>query len=270
MSARLHAGANVAFAILVVALSASDLAAEPPARDQLRSGYEFARPDTQAFQDDRFANPGFIYVDRGAALWRRPAGAKELSCADCHGDGAQSMAGVGATYPKVDTVSGRLLNLGQRINQCRIRHMAAPPLEPLSYEYESERLLSLEVYLMHQSAGMPLDVAVDGAAAPYFAKGRALYHQRIGQLDLACTMCHDDRIGRYLRAEQISQGHLNGFPTYLLRWDALASAHRRFQFCNEQARAEPLELGAEDYTALQLYVTWRGNGLAIETPAVRR
>ena len=93
---------------------------------------------------------------------------------------------------------------------------------------------------------------------------------RIGQMDLACAMRHDARPGRYLRAEHISQGHVAGFPAYMLRWGRTVGVHRRFQFCNEQARAEPLPLDHPDYNALQLYVAWRGNGLPIEAPAVRR
>jgi sulfur-oxidizing protein SoxA len=34
-------------------------------------------------------------------------------------------------------------------------------------------------------------------------------------------------------------------------------------------RAEPREIGAGEYVALELYLAWRGNGLPIETPAVR-
>ena len=89
-------------------------------------------------------------------------------------------------------------------------------------------------------------------------------------MNLACNQCHDHLSGKNLRAEMISQGHINGFPSYLLRWGMISSIHRRFQFCNEQARAEPLKIGHPDYNALQLYVSWRGNGLFIESPSIRR
>jgi sulfur-oxidizing protein SoxA len=46
--------------------------------------------------------------------------------------------------------------------------------------------------------------------------------------------------------------------------------HRRFQFCNEQARALPFNIFSDEYNALQLYLTNRGNGLKIETPSVRK
>ena len=255
----------VAFAAVSGAVAAfADPPPETPLRaDGLISGYWFSAPQTRAIQDDEFSNPGLLYVDRGAVRWAEPAAG--VSCASCHGDAAESMRGVGASYPKVDAAAGGLINLGQRIDRCRREHMGAPALGP-----ESAARLDLEVYVMAQSAGMEMNVATDGPAAPFFEHGRALYRQRVGQMNLACAMCHDERAGRYLRAEHISQGHIVGFPAYLLRWGALAGAHRRFQFCNEQARAEPLPLDHADYNALQLYVAWRGAGLPIETPAVRR
>ena len=35
-------------------------------------------------------------------------------------------------------------------------------------------------------------------------------------------------------------------------------------------RAEPPPHGSDDHLALELYLAWRANGLAIETPAIRR
>ncbi|MEM8920543.1 MAG: sulfur oxidation c-type cytochrome SoxA, partial [Pseudomonadota bacterium] len=34
-------------------------------REDVKSGYEFLTRDTQNLQDDDFANPGFLWVDRG-------------------------------------------------------------------------------------------------------------------------------------------------------------------------------------------------------------
>lgn len=258
---------RLALAVLLAAAAArADPPPEAPRRaDGLVSGYWFAKPETRAIQDDPFANPGLLAVERGAAAWSEPAGSAGLSCFACHGAASESMRGVGATYPKVDPRAGTLVNLGQRINLCRRAHMDAEPLPP-----GSPARLDLEAFAMAQSAGLPMRAAADGAALPYFTRGRALYHRRIGQMDLACAMCHDARPGRYLRAEHISQGHVAGFPAYMLRWGRTVGVHRRFQFCNEQARAEPLPLDHPDYNALQLYVAWRGNGLPIEAPAVRR
>ena len=89
-------------------------------------------------------------------------------------------------------------------------------------------------------------------------------------MGLSCNQCHDDRVGLNLRAERVSQGQINGFPSYLLRWSKVASVHKRIQYCNEQARAVPFSINSEEYNALQLYLSFRGNGLKIETPAVRK
>ena len=89
-------------------------------------------------------------------------------------------------------------------------------------------------------------------------------------MGLSCNQCHDDRVGMSLRAEKVSQGQINGFPSYLLRWSKIVSTHRRFQFCNEQARALPFKIFSDEYNAIQLYLTNRGNGLKVESPSVRK
>ena len=43
-----------------------------------------------------------------------------------------------------------------------------------------------------------------------------------------------------------------------------------FRWCNEAVDAEPHAYGSDEYLALELYLAWRGRGLPIETPAVRR
>ncbi len=59
------------------------------------------QPRNPAMQDDDAANPGFLWVQQGEALWSEPAGATGKSCADCHADAATSMRGVAARYPAV-------------------------------------------------------------------------------------------------------------------------------------------------------------------------
>jgi sulfur-oxidizing protein SoxA len=67
----------------------------------------------------------------------------------------------------------------------------------------------------------------------------------------------------------LSQGQSNGFPTYRLKWQKLGSLHRRFRGCNKQVRAKPYGYGSDEYVNLELFVASRGNGLPVETPAIR-
>ena len=75
--------------------------------------------------------------------------------------------------------------------------------------------------------------------------------------------------GGQLRANVLSQGQSNGFPTYRLKWQKVGSIHRRFRGCNKMVRAKPYAYGADEYVNLELYLAWRGRGLPVETPAVR-
>ncbi|MGZ5063412.1 MAG: sulfur oxidation c-type cytochrome SoxA, partial [Usitatibacter sp.] len=152
-------------------------------------------------QADDFANPATLWVDRGAALWGEPRGEAQVSCAGCHGDGAKSMRGVAARYPAYSATLGRVVNVGQRINACIVSNQKGPALP-----WESQELLSLDAYVARQSRGIPVIARIDGPAGAAYERGRGLYFERQGQLNLACTNCHDASWGRTLFAEKVSQG----------------------------------------------------------------
>src|SRR5262249_32856845 len=105
-----------AFLLLIAAVPV--LCAEIAPSDR-RSGYADMSKQTQAMEDDDTANPGMLSVLDGEALWNQKAGTANRSCADCHGDAAQSMKGVAARYPAFDEKLGRPVDLEGRINICR-------------------------------------------------------------------------------------------------------------------------------------------------------
>jgi sulfur-oxidizing protein SoxA len=230
-----------------------------------KSGYLFMGADTRALQDDDFLNPGMFAVELGRQLWQTADGAAGMSCASCHQDAGTTMRGVAARYPKYDEATGRLMNLELRINYERTERMKAEP-----YRYESGNLLNLTAFISYQSRGVPMAVDIEGPAKAWFERGREFYFTRRGQLDIACTQCHDERVGEKLRGDVISQGQVNGFPFYRISWSSIASRHRMFVWCNTSMRAEPFAYGSDEYLALELYVAWRGRGLPMETPSVRR
>ena len=253
-----------------LALAAAALAAgAAPAQEraipsgELKSGSAFLGSDLRALQNDAFANPGMLWVERGEKLWREPAGKKNLACASCHKD--TSMRGVAASYPKIDKASGKLFNLEGRINQCRTERMGAEPLR-----YESEDLLALTAYIARQSLGLPIAARIDGAVRAHFEAGRAAYHLRRGQMNLSCAHCHDAQWGKRLLSETISQGHPNAYPAYRMEWQTMGSLERRLRACLSGIRAEMLPYGSPEYLDLELFLAWRAQGLPIETPGVRR
>jgi sulfur-oxidizing protein SoxA len=175
------------------------------------------------------------------------------------------MRGVAARYPKIDPASGKLLNLESRINLCRAERMGAEALR-----HESEELLALTAYLARQSHGVPIEVDIGGPARAHFESGRAFYYRRHGQLNLSCAHCHEANWGRRLFAETVTQGHPNAWPAYRMEWQTLGSLERRLRACLSGIRAEMLPYGSPEYRDLELFLTWRAQGLPVEAPGVRR
>lgn len=231
--------------------------------DTLYSGWRFRTDETQALQKDDFENPGFTYVEQGRDIWNTAAGSSEKSCADCHGE-PESMAGLRANMPKWSETAGKPWALEHWINWSVTEHQGAE-----AWKWESDNMLAMTALLSSVSRGMPVEVQTDGPMAEWFEKGKELYYTRNGQLDLACANCHEDNWGQMIRADHLSQGQSNGFPVYRFKWGGLGSLHRRFKGCMEQVRAVPYERGSDEFTALELYLAWRGTGLSVEAPSVR-
>jgi len=248
---------------LASALAGATLAAEIP-QDQRRSGTSFMSADTKAMQDDDTVNPGMLWVLDGESLWKRKAGTSDKSCADCHNDARVSMKGVAAHYPAYEKAFGRPLDLEGRINLCRTNHQQATPLA-----YESRGLLALTAYVAQQSRGMPIEAGDDPELAPFVEKGRELFTQRQGQLNLGCANCHDDNWDKKLAGSAITQAHPTGYPLYRMEWQSLGSLQRRLRACITGIRAQAYDFGAPELVELELYLMSRAKGMPLEAPAIR-
>jgi L-cysteine S-thiosulfotransferase len=174
------------------------------------------------------------------------------------------MKGLAARFPAFDEASGRPVNLEQRINLSRERDQQAAP-----FRYESAELLALTAYIALQSRGQPIDPPKDKRLEPFRERGRALFNQRSGQLNLSCAQCHDDNWGKSLAGNIIPQAHPTGYPIYRLEWQSLGSLQRRLRNCMTGVRAEPYALGSSDYVDLELFLMWRARGMTMESPGVR-
>jgi sulfur-oxidizing protein SoxA len=249
--------------VLSVLLIADTVGAEILTADR-RSGTSFMAPDTRAMQDDDTTNPGMLWALDGEKLWARKAGTAGKACADCHNDARASMKGVAARYPAFDKPLGRPVDLEQRINLCRVNQQQATPLA-----YESRDLLALTAFIAQQSRGTAIETGSDPQLAPFIAKGRELFMQRQGQLNLGCTNCHDDNWDKRLAGSAITQGHPTGYPLYRLEWQSLGSLQRRLRACITGIRAQAYAFGAPELVELELYLMSRAKGMPLEAPAVR-
>ena len=227
-----------------------------------QSSYEVMTPENQAMQDDPNLNPAQFWVMDGQSLWQERAGKRKISCASCHGESKTAMRGVAVQFPKM--VQGKLKTLEGQINQCRVTKQHAPPLA-----YESKELLALTVFVATQSKGMPIAVEETPTNKASLQKGRQWFDTRMGQLNLSCAQCHEDRAGLKLGGSAIPQGHPTAYPIYRLEWQNLGSLQRRLRNCMSGVRAQQFEYGSPEMAQLELFLMWRARGMPLETPGVR-
>ncbi|OUD10025.1 sulfur oxidation c-type cytochrome SoxA [Marivivens niveibacter] len=227
------------------------------------SGWVFRSDETQAMQMDDFDNPGMIFVEEAIEAFNTVEGSEGNSCASCH-DTPENLAGARATHPKWNDNAEEIRTLGMQINGCRTEQMGAEP-----WAADKGDMLAMEALLASVSRGMPVNVQIDGPAEAAYELGRELYYTRTGQLDLSCASCHEQNYGNYIRADHLSQGQINGFPTYRLKNAKLNGVQSRFRGCVRDTRAETYAVNSPEFIALELYVASRGNGLSVEGPSVR-
>lgn len=231
--------------------------------DTIYSGWRFRSDETQAFQMDDFDNPSMIFVEAASEAWETADGSEGKSCSSCHND-VDSMAGVRTVYPKWNESAGEVRTLEHQINDCRENRMGAE-----KWKYTGGDMAAMVGLISSVSRGLPMNVAIDGPAQETWEKGKEIYYTRYGQLELSCANCHEDSYGMMIRADHLSQGQINGFPTYRLKNTKLNSVHARFKGCVRDTRAHTFKPGGPEFIALELYVASRGNGLSVEGPSVR-
>lgn len=231
--------------------------------DTIYSGWHYREDETRDLQRDDFDNPGMVYVDRGLDLWNAAIGKDGQSCAGCH-EGPESLAGLRAETPRVDAKTGALMTIENYVDACVTERMG---LEP--WGWTGNQMKDMLALISMQSRGMAVNVAIDGAAAPFWEKGKEIYYTRFGQLEMSCASCHEDNQGKYIRADHLSQGQINGFPVYRLKDAGILSAQQRFVGCVRDTRAETFKPNSDEFKALELYVASRGNGLSVEGVSVR-
>ncbi|NKB29568.1 MAG: sulfur oxidation c-type cytochrome SoxA [Rhodobacteraceae bacterium] len=225
------------------------------------SGWTYRTDETQALQLDDFDNPSFLFLDQAIDQWDTVEGSEGKSCSSCHDDVAD-FAGLKPSLPRVE--DGELVTLTNLVNECVTERMGGE-----AWKYSGAKMSAMTALIAHQSRGMTMSVAIDGDAAPFWERGKDLYYTRVGQLDMACSNCHEDNYGNMIRADHLSQGQINGFPLYRLKNAKINTTHGRFKGCMSNIRATPYKEGSPEFKALELYIASRGEGLSVETPAVR-
>ena len=247
---------------------------KPWPTDARLSGNAFLTPSLKDLAQNPDSSPLSLWQDKGQALWTDSTQGR--SCQSCHGT-VDTLKAAATQFPKLSpklSADGKqrldLINLEDQIVHCRSR--AGQPVAGL----ESDDVLALSALLHSAAKGLPIDVKSPVAPdeqAPWQAhlsNGAKAYATRIGRLNLACVHCHDQSIGKQLRADVISPGNPTGFPVYRISWQTLGSIDRRLRACYSGVQAQVPPAGDPVLRELELYLKVRAAGLAIEGPSLRR
>ena len=202
-------------------------------------------------------------MERGREIWETPFsnGSSFSKCFPQDGIGAASK------YPSYDEEKKMIITFEKKINDCLISNGE----EPFSFnDGDSMGLVSL--YGRSLSDGYPTNVSAnsEGAKASYF-KGKAIFFQRMGQLNLSCASCHITNAGKIFRDEYISPalGHTAHFPVFR-GGEFLFTLHMRYQRCMEAMRATPYTAGSPQLNRLEFFHSFLSNGLPIKAGVYRK
>ena len=230
---------------------------------QRQSGYELMSPENQRMQNDLNLNPAYFWILDGQDIWNSKNNPQSQSCASCHQDPKSSMRGVATKFPLER--AGKLINLEQQINYCQSERLSSKP-----FTFESKALLAITTFVATQSRDQPITTHQNSSFLNNaFRNGEMLFNQRMGQLNLSCAQCHEQRAGLILGGTKIPQAHPTAYPIYRLEWQNVGSLQRRLRNCMTGVRAEPFDYGSSELVQLELFLMRRANGMRWETPGVR-
>ncbi|RLA08871.1 MAG: sulfur oxidation c-type cytochrome SoxA [Gammaproteobacteria bacterium] len=208
--------------------------------------------------------PYEINVDSGKKLFET-AFKNGKTYASCFDNGG---IGIKHTYPRFDAKTGDLITMELALNNCRKANNEKP------LKYKKGPLIDISAYLAFTSRGKTIDIKIpnDKRAIAWYEKGKKFFETKRGQLDMSCTDCHVNNVGKNVRADLLGPalGHTTHWPVYRSKWGSLGSLHRRYAGCNKNIRAKPKKPQSEEYRALEYYESFMGNGLDANGPGARK
>ncbi len=259
---------RVAGLLLACLVFAAAVHAQPWPTDTKLSGNAFLSPGLLKLQADAANSPVALWLDRGAAAWADSSTGP--SCLSCHGT-ADALKASAPSFPRLTANGQNLINLEDQIVACMTRKGRSGHAPA---KVEDDDVLALSALLHNAAKGLPINVkAPPEHAAQWQARlesGTQLFARRMGRMNLACVHCHDQNVGKQMRADVISPGNPTGFPIYRMSWQKMGSVDRRLRACYSGVQALIPPPGDPVLRDLELYLKVRANGMALDGPSIRR
>ena len=230
-----------------------------------QSGNTFLSPDMLRQQQDPTLNPLSLWIDQGQDLWKS-------QCQECHSSVSETAKAI-VQFPvwkSISASSGKLINIEDQIVDCWSKKTGK------IIANDAPEILTMSVFLSGAAKGLlvqvrePQDPMIKKHWQEQMSLAAQIYVRRQGRLNLSCTQCHDQQIGKNLRSDVVSPAFLTGFPIYRFSWQTVGNLDRRLRACYSGVQATVPASGSPELRALELFLKKRSEGMLWDGPSLRR
>lgn len=238
----------------------------------------------RAMISDPMANPGYLSVDRGEALWGEPRGTKGASLEACDlGQGPGVLDGAYAKLPRYFPDAGRVMDLEQRLLWCMRTVQGLDTSDVVRRRFgdvgRTSDMEDLVAFVANKSNGMKLQAPLDAPQEQeMYAVGEAMFHRRSAVNDFSCATCHGEA-GKRIRLQALpdlahagkaAQEGVASWPAYRVSQSQTRTMQHRLWDCFRQMRMPVPEYGSDGITALEVYLARQADGGEIVAPSIKR
>src|SRR5262245_42046180 len=228
-------------------------------------------------------SPAELFEVAGEALWKKSQGPKNVSLEKCDlGLGPGVLKGAYAQMPRYFKDADRVMDLETRLLHCMTTLQGRSREEATKRVFgnadQPSEMESLSAYVAGQSRGMKM---TPGLSHPKekeaYELGRALYFQRAGAWDFACTSCHGEE-GKRIRMQELpvllkpesARSVVSSWPAYRISTSSFITLQWRMNNCYQQMRMPEPTFGSDTTIALIQFLTVTGKGEAYRGPGNKR
>ena len=275
----MRGGLTLATCAAIVAVSASAVLAQAPAADSEKEIERYRQ-----MIGDPMSNPGFLFVDRGEALWKLKRGAKNVSLEQCDlGEGPGKLEGAYAKLPRHFKDADKVMDLEQRLLWCMEKLQAFDTVDVIKRKFGGPGRISdmqdLVAYIANKSSGMKFSTPLSHPKEKEMHDlGEAIFFRRAGAWDFSCATCHEAE-GQRIRLQGLpvlnkpgkaAQATMGGWPTYRVSQSQVRTMQHRLWDCYWQMRHPDATYASDGLTALLVYLTKNAEGGEIQVPSIKR
>ena len=238
----------------------------------------------RAMISDPMANPAFLNVDRGEALWMLARGTKNVSLQTCDlGEGPGKVEGAYAKLPRHFKDADRVMDLEQRLLWCMENIQGLDVKDVINRRFSGPGVGSdmedLVAYVAQKSSGTKFAVSLaHPKEQEMYAVGEAIFFRRSAVMDFSCATCHSED-GKRIRLQALPnltkpgkavQETMGSWPTYRVSQSQMRTMQHRLWDCYRQMRMPIPDYASDGITALTLYLTKNAEGGEILVPSIKR